>query len=93
MEFGINLVHTRRTIYAIYCKFMKTGSVVVAQEQEDQEVDVRGKHSSLTADVFYGRHDVIFTLIFVSVVQHSLLGHKLSLKVRLRFFNKKSNLQ
>jgi len=28
MEFGINLVPKRRTIYAIYRKFMKTGSVV-----------------------------------------------------------------
>jgi len=28
MEFGNNLVPTRRTIYAIYRKFMKTGSVV-----------------------------------------------------------------
>jgi len=26
MEFGINLVPTRRTIYAIHRKFMKTGS-------------------------------------------------------------------
>jgi len=31
MEFGINLVPTRRTIYAIHRKFMKTRSVVDAQ--------------------------------------------------------------
>jgi len=31
MEFGINLVPTRRTIYAIHRKSMKTGSVVDAQ--------------------------------------------------------------
>jgi len=31
MEFGINLVPTRRTINAIHRKFMKTGSVVDAQ--------------------------------------------------------------
>jgi len=33
MEFGIkNLVSTRRTIYAIHRKFIKTGSVVDAQK-------------------------------------------------------------
>jgi len=31
MEFGINFVPTRRTIYTIHRKFMKTGSVVDAQ--------------------------------------------------------------
>jgi len=31
VEFGINLVRTRRTIYAIHRKFMKTRSVVNAQ--------------------------------------------------------------
>jgi len=31
MEFEINLVPTRRTIYAIHRKFMKTGSVVDVQ--------------------------------------------------------------
>ena len=30
-KYGINLAPTRRTIYAIHCKFMKTGSLVDAQ--------------------------------------------------------------
>jgi len=33
MEFGINLAPTRRTIYVIHPKFMKTGSVVDAQSR------------------------------------------------------------
>jgi len=43
MEFGINLVPTQRTIYVIHRKFMKTGSVVDAQDQEDQGADAQRK--------------------------------------------------
>jgi len=45
LEFGINLVPTRRSIYAIHRKFMKTGSV--HKDQEDQRADVRGKRLGL----------------------------------------------
>jgi len=44
MEFGINLVPTRRTNHR---KFMKTGSVVDAERSRRPRSGIRGKHSGL----------------------------------------------